>query len=104
MMQLSQGHGRVAMQSGQSRFAVRKAFTASSRKRAVQVRAEKCLIVNTKGGGHSFIGLYLAKQLIAKGHDVTVMNDGDQVRKVTSSPSAHGVDASWCRGSADPAL
>jgi nucleoside-diphosphate-sugar epimerase len=45
----------------------------------VQVRADKCLIVNTKGGGHAFIGLYLAKELLAKGHDVTIFNDGDAV-------------------------
>jgi nucleoside-diphosphate-sugar epimerase len=47
----------------------------------VQVRADKCLIVNTKGGGHAFIGLYLAKELLAKGHDVTIFNDGDAVSK-----------------------
>lgn len=52
---------------------------AVSRRAAVQVRADKCLIVNTKGGGHAFIGLYLAKELLAKGHDVTIFNDGDQV-------------------------
>lgn len=45
----------------------------------LQVRADKCLIVNTKGGGHAFIGLYLAKELVAKGHEVTIFNDGDQV-------------------------
>lgn len=35
--------------------------------------------MNTKGGGHAFIGLYLAKELLNKGHDVTIFNDGDQV-------------------------
>jgi nucleoside-diphosphate-sugar epimerase len=29
--------------------------------------------------GHAFIGLYLAKELLAKGHDVTIFNDGDAV-------------------------
>jgi nucleoside-diphosphate-sugar epimerase len=32
-----------------------------------------------QGGGHAFIGYHLAKQLIAKGHDVTILNDGDKV-------------------------
>lgn len=39
------------------------------------------LIVNCKSGGHAFIGYYLAKQLRAKGHNVTIMNDGEQVRR-----------------------
>ncbi len=51
----------------------------ASRRLAVKVSAEKVLIVNTKGGGHAFIGLHLAKQLIAKGHTVTILNDGDEV-------------------------
>ena len=59
------------------RPAVRVATT--SRRTSVVVRADRCLIVNTKGGGHAFIGLYLAKALLAKGHDVTIFNDGDQV-------------------------
>lgn len=52
----------------------------ASRGLAALVRADSCLIVNTKGGGHAFIGLHLAKQLIAKGHKVTIMQDGDKVR------------------------
>lgn len=48
---------------------------------AVAVRAEQVLIVNTKGGGHAFIGLHLAKQLLQKGHSVTIFNEGDQVSK-----------------------
>ena len=31
------------------------------------------------GGGHAFIGLYLAKQLLKDGHSVTILNDGDEV-------------------------
>lgn len=46
----------------------------------MRVRADKCLIVNTKGGGHAFIGLYLAKELVNKGHDVTIFQQGDEVR------------------------
>jgi hypothetical protein len=48
---------------------------------SVSVRAEKVLIVNTKGGGHAFIGLHLAKQLTSKGHSVTILNDGDEVSR-----------------------
>ena len=31
------------------------------------------------GGGHAFIGLHLAKQLMKDGHSVTILNDGDEV-------------------------
>jgi hypothetical protein len=31
------------------------------------------------GGGHAFLGLHLAKQLLSAGHSVTILNDGDQV-------------------------
>lgn len=37
------------------------------------------MIVNTKKGGHAFIGLYLAKELLAARHDVTIFNDGHPV-------------------------
>lgn len=43
------------------------------------MRADSALIVNTKGGGHAFLGLHLAKKLLADGHSVTILNDGDQV-------------------------
>jgi hypothetical protein len=43
------------------------------------VRADRALIVNTKGGGHAFLGLHLAKKLLADGHKITVLNDGDEV-------------------------
>ena len=45
---------------------------------AVAVRAEQVLIVNTKGGGHAFIGLHLAEALLKGGHSITILNDGDQ--------------------------
>lgn len=41
---------------------------APARRSAVLVRADKALIVNTKGGGHAFIGYFLAKKLKSKGH------------------------------------
>lgn len=53
---------------------------ASGRRLTVQVSAANVLIANTKGGGHAFIGLYLAKELLRDGHKVTIMNDGDKVR------------------------
>ena len=31
------------------------------------------------GGGHAFIGLHLANQLLDAGHTVTLLNGGDQV-------------------------
>jgi nucleoside-diphosphate-sugar epimerase len=72
----------------------------TSRRTSVLVRADKCLIVNCKSGGHSFIGLYLAKALIAKGHDVTILNDGDKEKLVKKSPcdqysSVPGLKVEW---------
>lgn len=43
------------------------------------MRADSVLIANTKGGGHAFLGLHLAKKLLAAGHSVTILNDGDPV-------------------------
>ena len=53
---------------------------AASRSHTCVVRAERVLIVNTKKGGHAFLGLYLAKRLLGKGYGVTIFNDGDPVR------------------------
>jgi hypothetical protein len=50
-----------------------KVSARASRRTAVLVRADNCLIVNTKGGGHAFIGYYLAKALSEKGHEVTIL-------------------------------
>ena len=54
---------------------------AQGQRRATQlgVVSEKVLIANTKGGGHAFIGLHLAEQLLQAGHEVTILNDGDEV-------------------------
>lgn len=52
---------------------------AAARSRVCVVRAERVLIVNTKKGGHAFLGLYLAKRLLGKGYGVTIFNDGDPV-------------------------
>jgi len=59
---------------------------AVSRRVAVRVRADKCLIVGTKGGGHAFISLYLAKELISKGHDVTIFQQGEQAKIANKAP------------------
>eukprot|EP00775_Hariotina_reticulata_P006212 gene6211-6448_t len=72
----------------------------TSRLSSVRVRADKCLIVNTKGGGHAFIGLYLAKELLAKGHDVTIFNDGDQAKLSGKAPfkeygATRGLKVHW---------
>ncbi|MEW5302673.1 MAG: hypothetical protein WDW36_005434 [Sanguina aurantia] len=58
----------------------------ASRRSTVSVSAANVLIANTKGGGHAFIGLYLAKQLIAKGHTVTILNDGNEAKLSQKAP------------------
>ena len=50
-----------------------------SRSAGLTCRADSVLIANTKGGGHAFIGLHLARKLLDKGHSVTILNDGDEV-------------------------
>jgi hypothetical protein len=45
----------------------------------VEAKGKKVMIVNTKKGGHAFLGLYLAKRLLGKGLSVTIFNDGDPV-------------------------
>jgi hypothetical protein len=45
----------------------------------VEAKGKKVMIVNTKKGGHAFLGLYLAKRLLGKGYSVTIFNDGDSV-------------------------
>ena len=50
----------------------------------LRVVSERVLIANTKGGGHSFIGLHLAQQLLQKGHEVTILNDGEEVGRCRS--------------------
>lgn len=74
----------------------------ASRRSAVSVRAGNALIVNTKGGGHAFIGYYLAKELKAKGHSVTIMNDGDKEKVSKKAPYSHydelardGIQVCW---------
>lgn len=78
----------MQMQRQQMRAGPRQAFRPAiaarvSRRTAVKVNAEKVLIVNTKGGGHAFIGLYLAQELLKKKHEVTILNDGDKVKNST---------------------
>lgn len=61
---------------------------AAARRVALAVRADSALIVNTKGGGHSFLGLHLAKKLLSQGHSVTILNDGDAAKLAGKSPFA----------------
>lgn len=74
---------------------------SSGRQRAgpVVVRNDSALIVNTKGGGHAFIGLHLAKKLIAQGHKVTILNDGDQAKLKSKAPFSEyaslGAEVVW---------
>ena len=57
---------------------------SAARSLALRCRAERVLIANTKGGGHAFLGLHLAKKLMSQGHEVTILNDGDEVRGIGS--------------------
>ncbi|KAK3278543.1 hypothetical protein CYMTET_13523 [Cymbomonas tetramitiformis] len=58
----------------------------STRVATLDVRAENVLIVNTKGGGHAPFGLYLAKELSAAGHQITILNDGDPEKLASKAP------------------
>ncbi|CAG9466572.1 unnamed protein product [Pedinophyceae sp. YPF-701] len=80
---------------------------AAARRSSTRVMAAaggmNCLIVNTKGGGHAFIGLYLARALMAKGHKVTLMNDGDEAKLSSKGcyaqyPALAGEGATVCWG------
>ncbi|CAN1729143.1 Chloroplast stem-loop binding protein of 41 kDa a, chloroplastic [Linum perenne] len=62
-------------------FSSRRLSPSSSSAASFSVRAEdkkKVLIVNTNSGGHSIIGFYFAKELLASGHQVTVLTVGDE--------------------------
>lgn len=76
------------------------ASRSSGRSLAVQIRDDSCLIVNTKGGGHAFLGLHLAEKLLSYGHSVTILNDGDRDKLSQKPPfnqysSLYGVDVHW---------
>ena len=64
---------------------------ARGRALSAQVRADNVLIANTKGGGHAFIGLHLAKELLDGGHSVTILNDGDEVRRLCMDNAWQGI-------------
>lgn len=49
-------------------------------------RSDNALIINTKGGGHAFLGLHLAKALLKGGHKVTIFNDGDEGKLKAKDP------------------
>ena len=66
----------------------RLAVARQGRSLCTQVRADNVLIANTKGGGHAFIGLHLAKQLLDNGHSVTILNDGDEVRNRSTTTAS----------------
>jgi hypothetical protein len=80
--------------------------SACGPRQAVVVRNDSVLIVNTKGGGHAFLGLHLAKKLMAGGHSVTIMNDGDAEKLSKKAPFSQyaslGANIVW-GNPADPA-
>mmetsp|Transcript_56262 Transcript_56262/g.138174 ORF Transcript_56262/g.138174 Transcript_56262/m.138174 type:complete len:86 (+) Transcript_56262:901-1158(+) len=55
-------------------------------RRPVAVRMSNVLIVNTGGGGHASIGLYLARILREKQHSVSIFNDGDATKTAAKDP------------------
>jgi hypothetical protein len=67
---------------GAARLTAHAIAPRQGRSQRLVVRASDVLIVNTKGGGHAFIGLHLAEQLLGKKHSVTIFNDGDEVRSL----------------------
>ncbi len=71
---------RAPLGASASRVAPRASRPARSA--TLRCRADSVLIANTKGGGHAFLGLHLARKLVAAGHSVTILNDGEEVRGV----------------------
>lgn len=47
---------------------------------------KKVLIVNTNSGGHAVIGFYFAKELLASGHEVTVLTVGEEASDKMKKP------------------
>lgn len=65
-------------------------------------RADSVLIINTKGGGHAFLGLHLARRLLKDGHTVSILNDGEESKAKTKAPyseydtlASEGVSIAW---------
>ncbi|KAI7747806.1 hypothetical protein M8C21_017023 [Ambrosia artemisiifolia] len=54
--------------------------------KASAAEKKKVLIVNTNSGGHAVIGFYFAKELLASGHDVTVLTVGDEASDKMKKP------------------
>mmetsp|Transcript_38664 Transcript_38664/g.98886 ORF Transcript_38664/g.98886 Transcript_38664/m.98886 type:complete len:370 (+) Transcript_38664:130-1239(+) len=82
--------------------ATRATSARSTQGRCVDVRAARVLIANTKGGGHSAIGPYLAKELLQAGHTITILNDGDPAKQLSKLPfvkypalESQGVRVAW---------
>lgn len=91
-----------------SRPAVR-ATARPARGSPLLCRADSVLIANTKGGGHAFLGLHLARKLVADGHSVTILNDGEESKQRAKAPfseyadlESKGVKVVW-GNPADPA-
>jgi hypothetical protein len=62
---------------------------AVGRRAAVAAHAQarkSVLVLNTNGGGHAVIGFYLAKELLAAGHAVTVLTVGDEASDKMKKP------------------
>lgn len=69
----------AARRCGEAAAAPRRVGAVTVRAQAAAGAGKKSvLIVNTNGGGHAVIGFYLAKDLLAAGHAVTVLTVGDE--------------------------
>jgi nucleoside-diphosphate-sugar epimerase len=74
-------------------------------------RSDSALIINTKGGGHAFLGLHLARRLLKDGHSVSILNDGDESKAKAKDPysqydklASEGVTISWGNPADDASL
>lgn len=80
-LSLARAGGRRAAGGGARRAGVARSVRALVARAARPARAHPASPhARAQGGGHAFIGYHLAKQLAAKGHDVTIFNDGDEAR------------------------
>ena len=68
--------------------------------------SDSCLIIQNKGGGHGEIGYHLARQLVAKGREVTILHEGDgpnpkEAHRAYGDLDALGVKVVWAGDLAD---
>ncbi|KAG8100308.1 hypothetical protein GUJ93_ZPchr0013g36628 [Zizania palustris] len=83
---LSTSFPRVAA----ARAPAQRVAAVTVRAQAVAAGKKSVLIVNTNGGGHTVIGFYFSKELLAAGHAVTVLTVGEEgSEKMKKLPFSH---------------